>query len=98
MDMFLIGQWILFGIVVLLGVVLLWKAAGYLLKLVCILVVAVIIVYGLHRYSLLPEPAQKYIDELVSQDTAQKVKDWMHQKCQDENREKTTLEDKGSKS
>ena len=86
--MLLIGQWILFGVVVFLGLFLLWNAARYILKLAFILALAALIVYGLHHFSLLPEPAQKYIDELFSQDYVQKVKDWMHQQLGDETEHK----------
>jgi hypothetical protein len=91
--MLLIGQWILFGIVVLLGITLLWYAASYIFRLALVLLVAALIVYGLHRFSLLPEPVQKYIDELFSQDLAQKAKVWIHQKSDGEKEEKTTEDD-----
>jgi cobalamin biosynthesis protein CobD/CbiB len=91
--MLLIGQWILFGVVVLLGIMLLWYAASYIFRLAVVLLVAALIVYGLHRFSLLPEPAQKYIDELFSQDLAQKLKLWIHQQSDKGNEEKTTEDD-----
>lgn len=77
--MVMIGQWILFGIVVLLGLILLWHAAKYIAKLALVIGIAVLIIYGLHRFELLPEAAQKYIDELVSQESVQKAKGWLHQ-------------------
>ena len=88
--MLMIGQWILLGVVTLLGLILVWNAARYIFKLALVLAVAVLIIYGLHRYALLPEPAQKYIDELFSQDTVQKVKVWIHQECDEEQGEKST--------
>ena len=91
--MLIIGQWILFGVVVLLGLILLWHAAKYLVKLGLVIAVAVLIIYGLHRYELLPEPAQKYIDELFSQDAVQKTKDWFHQWSEGEIEKKTPQDD-----
>jgi hypothetical protein len=74
--MLLIGQWILFGIVILLGLCLLWHAAQCLVKLAIVIAVAVLLLLGLHKYSLLPEPVQTYVNELVSPENVQKVKDW----------------------
>ena len=96
--MLMIGQWILLGIVALLGLILLWYAAKSIFKLAFVLAVAVLVIYGLHRFSLLPEPAQKYIDELVSQDNVQKVRAWIHQLCDGENGEKITQDDINSSS
>jgi hypothetical protein len=76
-GMLLIGQWILFGIVILLGICLLWHAAQCLVRLVIVIAVAVLILLGLHRYSLLPEPVQTYVDELCSPERIQKAKDWL---------------------
>lgn len=77
--MLLVGQWILFGIVILLGLCLLWHAAQCLVKLAIVIAVAVLILLGLHRYSLLPEPIQTYVNEIVSPENVQKVKDWFRQ-------------------
>jgi hypothetical protein len=77
--MLLAGQWIVFVVAALLGVVLVWYAAKYLLKLVLVVVVAGVIIYGLHQLALLPEPAQKYIDELFSQENIQAAQNWMRQ-------------------
>jgi hypothetical protein len=96
--MLLIGQWILLGIATLLGLILLWHAARYIFKLAFVLAIAVLVIYGLHRFSLLPEPAQKYIDELISQDKVQKVKDWLHQQCDGEKEKKTTQDEINSNS
>jgi hypothetical protein len=76
--MLLVGQWILFGIVILLGLCLLWHAAQCLVKLAIVVAVAILILLGLHKYSLLPEPVQTYVNELVSPENVQKVKDWVH--------------------
>jgi hypothetical protein len=96
--MLMVGQWILLGVVALLGLILLWSAARYIFKLALVLAVAALIIYGLHRYSLLPEPAQKYIDELVSQETVQKLKGWIHQHCDGEQEGKTGKDDINSNS
>lgn len=77
--MVIIGQWILFSLVVLLGLILLWFAAKYILKLAIVIAIAILIIYALHRFELLPDQAQKYIDELVSQESVQKAKDWFRQ-------------------
>ena len=74
--MLLVGQWILFGIVILLGICLLWHAAQCLVKLAIVIGVAVLILLGLHKYSLLPEPIQTYVNELCSPENIQKAKDW----------------------
>ena len=77
--MLLVGQWIVFVAAILLGLILLWHAARYLFKLLIVLAVAALVIYGLHQFSLLPEPAQKYIDELFSQEKVQQVKDLIQQ-------------------
>ena len=76
--MMLIGQWILFGIVILLGIFLLWHAAQCLVKLAIVIALAVLVLLGLHRYSLLPEPIQTYVNEVCSPENIQKAKDWLH--------------------
>jgi hypothetical protein len=75
--MLLIGQWILFGIVILLGICLLWHAAQCLVKLAVVIALAVLVLLGLHRYSLLPEPIQTYVNEICSSENIQKGKDWL---------------------
>jgi hypothetical protein len=97
-PMIVIGQWILFGIVVLLGLILLWHAAKYIFKLAFVIAVTVLIVYGLHRYELLPIPAQKYIDELVSGDTVRKAKDWFQQWIGDEIEKKSPQDEENASS
>jgi divalent metal cation (Fe/Co/Zn/Cd) transporter len=87
--MFLVGQWIIFTVAVLLGLMLLWHAARYILKLILVLFVAAVIVYGLHYFSMLPQPAQQYIDELFSPKNVQAVKDWVHQWTSGGQEEKT---------
>ena len=76
--MMFVGQWILFGIVILLGIYLLWNAAQCLVKLAVVIALAVLILLGLHRYSFLPEPIQNYVNELCSPENVQKAKDWLH--------------------
>ena len=77
--MFLAGQWIVFVVAILLGIVLVWYAAKYILKLILVIAVAAIIIYGLHHFALLPEPAQKYIDEMFSEENIKAAQQWLHQ-------------------
>ncbi len=79
--MLVVGQWILLGMAVVLGVVVLCKAAGYLLKFIFVMAMAAIAIYGLYHFSLLPEPAQKYISDFLSKDPVQRVRAWFHQQC-----------------
>ena len=76
--MMLVGQWILFGVVVLLGIYLLWNAAQCVVKLAVVIVLTVLVLLGLHKYALLPEPIQVYVDELCSTENVQKAEDWLH--------------------
>jgi len=76
--MLLVGQWVLFSVVVLFGIYLLWNAAQCLVKLAVVVVLAALVLLGLHRYSLLPDPIQTYVNELCSPENIQKAKDWLH--------------------
>jgi hypothetical protein len=88
--MMLIGQWILFGIVILLGIFLLWHAAQCLVKLAVVIALAVLVLLGLHKYSLLPEPIQTYVNELCSPENIQKAKNWLHKPFSPTNTEENT--------
>jgi arginine exporter protein ArgO len=93
-----IGQWILLGIAVLLGVLLLCKAASYLIKFLFIAGMAVLAVYGLYHFSLLPESAKIVIDEIIAQDPVQRVQDWLHQRFYGQEPEKPVQEQEDTKS
>ncbi len=73
-----IGQWVILVCVVLAFLVLIWSMAKLLFKAALVVAAAALIIFTLNYFSLLPEEAQKYLKEVVSEANVEKVRSWMN--------------------
>jgi len=76
-PMWEIGQWVVLVCVVLAFLVLIWSMAKLLFKVAVVVAAAVLLIFTLNYFSLLPEEAQKYLSELVSQANIDKARTWV---------------------
>jgi len=72
-----ISQWVILVCVVLAFLILIWSMAKLLFKAALVVVAAALLIFALNYFSLLPEEAQKYMEEMVSEANIQKARSWV---------------------
>ena len=69
-----IGQWVILVSAILVCLLLLLSLTKLFVRALLLVLGVVAIVWALCYFNLIPEPCQKYVDEVLSEETMQKVK------------------------